>query len=316
MKLEINTFTLQSAYDGLPLTVAFLVPGGQNSEPAAAPRAIVQLVHGMCEHKERYYPLMQYLVSNGFICVIHDHRGHGGSVRSADDLGYFYEGGYRAAVEDTHQVTQWAKENFPGLPLFLFGHSMGSMVVRSYTKKYDGELSGLIVCGSPSKNPAAGAGILLARLCGIFGGSRCRPALIQNIAFGSYNNSFPDAKSPNSWICSNEDIVHQYDADPLCNYRFTANGFENLFALMQDTYSSNGWKVSKPDLPIYFIAGANDPCITSEKRFGEAVRFMSQVGYRNVGSKLYPGMRHEIHNETAKADVWKDIADTLESWIQ
>ena len=131
MELEINTFTLQSAYDGLPMTVAFLVPGGQNSEPAAAPRAIVQLVHGMCEHKERYYPLMQYLVSKGFICVIHDHRGHGGSVRSADDLGYFYEGGYRAAVEDTHQVTQWAKENFPGLPLFLFGHSMGSMVVRS-----------------------------------------------------------------------------------------------------------------------------------------------------------------------------------------
>ena len=76
MELEINTFTLQSAYDGLPLTVAFLVPGGQNSEPAAAPRAIVQLVHGMCEHKERYYPLMQYLVSKGFICVIHDHRGH------------------------------------------------------------------------------------------------------------------------------------------------------------------------------------------------------------------------------------------------
>ena len=76
MELEINTFTLQSAYDGLPLTVAFLVPGGQKSEPAAAPRAIVQLVHGMCEHKERYYPLMQYLVSKGFICVIHDHRGH------------------------------------------------------------------------------------------------------------------------------------------------------------------------------------------------------------------------------------------------
>ncbi|MGN1211023.1 MAG: alpha/beta fold hydrolase [Candidatus Cryptobacteroides sp.] len=307
MGLNIRNFVLESAEDGLAISVAAASP--------SSPKAVLQLVHGMCEHKERYYPIIEYLVSRGFACVIHDHRGHGSSVRSQDDLGYFYEGGWRAAVEDVFLVTRWAKEEYPGLPLFLFGHSMGSLVVRTYTKTHDGEISGLIVCGSPSNNPAAGAGKALARLIGVFGGDHCRPGLIQKIAFGSFNSAFPDAKSPNSWVCSDENIVTEYDADPLCNYRFTANGFVNLFSLVQQTYSPKGWKVSNPGLAIHFIAGADDPCITSPARFREAVDFMRGVGYSNVTSHLYPGLRHEIHNEKTKADVWKDIADTIDSWM-
>ncbi|MGM9787134.1 MAG: alpha/beta fold hydrolase [Candidatus Cryptobacteroides sp.] len=307
MELDINTFVLESEADGLRLEVAAAAP--------SSPKAIVQLVHGMCEHKERYYPLIGYLVSRGFACIIHDHRGHGGSVNSPEDLGYFYEGGYRAAVEDVHLVTRWARKEYPDIPLFLFGHSMGSLIVRTYTKTHDDEISGLIVCGSPSNNPAAGAGKTLARLCGVLAGDRCRPALIQKIAFGSFNSAFPDAKSPNSWVCSDESVVKEYDADPLCSYRFTANGFVNLFSLVQQTYSPKGWRVSYPDLPVHFIAGSEDPCITSPAKFNEAVDFMRRVGYRNVTSHLYPGLRHEIHNEKAKADVWKDIADTIDSWI-
>ena len=146
MNHELRKFTLESQSDGLCIAAACIAP----EKPIAA----VQLVHGMCEHKERYYPLMDFLASKGFACVIHDHRGHGESIKDRDDLGYFYKGGYRAAVEDVRLVTMWAKNEFPGLELFLFGHSMGSLIVRTYTKSYDSLISGLIVCGSPSDNPA------------------------------------------------------------------------------------------------------------------------------------------------------------------
>lgn len=308
MEQNINKFTLESGSDGLLLSVSSVAP--------ATPKAVVQLVHGMCEHKERYYPLMEYLASRGFACVIHDHRGHGESVKSSEDLGYFYGGGYRAAVEDVALVTKWAGKEYPSLPVFLFGHSMGSMIVRSYVKSHDDLISGLVVCGSPSDNPAAGVGKFLARAFALFGGDHCRPALLQRIAFGSFNKAFPDAESPNSWICSDPAVVKAYDADPLCNYCFTANGFANLFSLVQETYSRKGWKLTNPELPIFFMAGEMDPCITSVAKFNDAVDFMRKVGYTHVSACLYPGLRHEIHNETIKAQVWKDLADQFDKWLR
>ena len=307
MEKTLRNFTLESRSDGLILSAATVAPD--------KPSAVVQLVHGMCEHKERYYPLMEFLASRDFACVIHDHRGHGASVKSPEDLGYFYKGGYRAAVDDVCQLTLWAREEYPGLPVFLFGHSMGSLIVRTYTKSYDSLISGLVVCGSPSANPAAGAGKALARICAFFGGDHCRPALIQKIAFGSFNTAFPDAASPNAWVCSDPAVVKEYDADPLCHYRFTANGFSNLFSLVQQTYSRKGWKVTNPGMPVFFMVGENDPCIISPQKFSEAVGFMRSVGYTDVSSHLYPGMRHEIHNETGKTRVWEDLAACLEGWL-
>lgn len=298
----MKIFELDSASDSLKISVAA-------AAPETAPKAVVQLVHGMCEHKERYFPFMEYLVSRGYACVINDHRGHGASVKSPEDLGYFYSGGYRAAVDDVHAVTLWAKERYPHIPILLFGHSMGSLIVRAYTKLYDDCISALVVCGSPSNNPAAGVGKVLSRIFEIFRGDHYRPMLLQKIAFGTFNSAFPDAKSPNAWVCSDPAVVKAYDANPLCQYVFTANGFRNLFGLVQETYSPKGWKLANPSLPVHFIAGENDPCIISPEKFAEAVDFMRKVGYKKVTSKLYPGMRHEVLNEVGKAEVWKDVAD-------
>ena len=137
MEQKVRTFTLESRSDALCLSAASIA--------ADKPSAVVQLVHGMCEHKERYYPLMEFLASRGFACVIHDHRGHGGSVKSPEDLGYFYKGGYRAAVDDVRQVTLWAKDEYPGLPVFLFGHSMGSFITRNFIHEYGNEVDGAVI---------------------------------------------------------------------------------------------------------------------------------------------------------------------------
>lgn len=116
---------MRSLVDGLELDVLEVVPEGEI-------KGIFQIHHGMSEYKERYLPFMEYLAANGYVAAIHDCRGHGKSVKIKEDLGYLYRGGARALVEDAHQLTRELKEKWPSLPLILFGHSMGSMVVRMY----------------------------------------------------------------------------------------------------------------------------------------------------------------------------------------
>lgn len=303
--------TLVSPADGLEISVLTCHPG-------EGAKGIVQLVHGMCEHKERYVPFMEFLADNGYASIIHDHRGHGESVKSSDDLGYFYKGGYTAMIKDVKAVTLLARKEFSRnvtgadkesgeLPLILFGHSMGSMAVRSFTKRYDCLIDGLVVCGSPSYNPGLKIGKALARGYMLIMGDRHRPSLIQSIAFGAFNRKFRDEKSSNAWICSDPEIVSAYDADPHCNFQFTTDGFINLFSLMQDAYGIKGWRKANPDLPILFVSGEDDPCRINDKRFSMAVERMREAGYRDVQARTYPSMRHEILNETGREKVWNDI---------
>ena len=296
--------TLPASADDLQLAMLVCVPD-------TAPRGVVQLVHGMCEHKERYIPFMEWLTERGYVCVIHDHRGHGASVKTPEDLGFLYSGGWQAMVEDVRVVSDWILEQYPDLPYTLFGHSMGSMVVRSFAKRYDDRLDRLFVCGCPSDNPAKSVGKALADLTGRLRGWHFRPRFLQQMSFGAYNKPFAAEGWPAAWVCSDPDTLKAYHADPLCQYRFTANGFSGLLGLMKDCYSAKGWKVSNPDLPVHFISGAEDPCRVSDKALEQAVEKMRKLGYRHVDLKLYPGMRHEILNETGRLTVWNDILDKL-----
>lgn len=290
-----------SKTDGLRLSGYLMVP--------EHPKAVLQIAHGMCEHKERYIPFMQYMAEHGYVCEIHDHRGHGKSIRDSKDLGYFYENGGEALVEDLHQVTQELKQKFPGLPYFLFGHSMGSMGVRCYTKKYDEELDGLVVCGCPSSNPMAGAGLFLERLLKLFKGGHAHSALFDRLFSGGFEKPFAAENTPHAWICADKEVVKTYNEDPFCNFTFTLNGYEALLWLVKNTYSKKGWCKKKPELPIHFISGSDDPCMISKEKFAEAVELLKSVGYTSVTSKLYEGMRHEILNEIGKEQVYADILE-------
>ena len=253
---------------------------------------------------------------DGYACVICDLRGHGETVEKKEDLGWLGKGGMKALVDDVHYVTDWIKAKYPGLPCFLFGHSMGSMVVRSYLKKYDRDIDGLIVCGSPSKNPAAGLGDFLAGCIGLIRGQRYRSEFLANLCTGNNDKKFAADGVKNAWLSTNLANVQAYNNDPLCGFVFTVNGYRNgLFRLMKDIYSPDGWNVTKPDLPVHFIAGAEDPCIISLKKFSQAVSFLRGRGYREVTSKVYPGMRHEILNETGREDVWRDVRERLDGWL-
>ena len=304
----METIVIPGSSDGIRLSTLVIAP--------EQPKAVLQLVHGMAEHKERYIPFMNYMSEAGYACVICDLRGHGATVASKEDLGWLGKDGMMGMVLDVHEVTKWIIGRYPGMPIFLFGHSMGSMVVRSYLKRFDRDIDGLVVCGSPSKNPAAGLGDFLAGCIGLVKGQRYRSAFLANLCTGNNDKKFKSEGIRNAWLSTNRANVAAYNNDPLCGFPFTVNGYRyGVFRLMKDIYSPNGWAIKNPNLPIHFIAGAEDPCIISLRKFSQAVSYLRAFGHRTVTSKVYPKMRHEILNEIGREDVWRDVRALLDGWI-
>ena len=299
-------YTLVSEFDGTILSGLMVA--------AESPFAIVQLAHGMAEHKERYLPFMEYLAERGFACFLHDHRGHGGSVKDAAQLGYFGANGAEGVVCDLHQSIQYATAHCPDLPVYLFGHSMGSLVVRCYLKNHEQTINGLIVCGTPAKNPAAAPGVLLCRLIGAVKGEHHRSPLLQSMTTGPFDKPFAGEGLKNSWLTRDKAVVNAYNADPLCGFTFTVNGYRGLLELMGGAYSP--MQAKNPRLPVHFLSGEDDPCHGGKGGFEKAVAAMAKNGWTQISQKLYPSMRHEVLNELEREQVYRDLYNTLMNWVK
>lgn len=306
--MQKREFTLQSKYDNLALSCAEYTAEGVTQTNA---KGVVQIVHGMCEYKERYEGFIDYLTQNGYIVFAHDHRGHGGSVTANENLGYFGDKKGEAIVDDAALVTDEIRRLYPGLSVTLFGHSMGSLVVRAYIQKYEEKIDKLIVCGSPSKNSLAGFGLMLNGVISAFRGKKYRSRLMANASTGGGDDKFP-GEGKNAWLTRDKTVVEKYNADEKCNFVFSCNGFSNLLHLVKNAYKKKKYPVKHSDLPIFFMAGADDPVIGSEKKWLEAQQFLRDVGYKNVTGKLYPKMRHEILNELGKEQVYADALAFIE----
>lgn len=306
--MQKREFTLQSKYDNLALSCAEYVAEGVTQTNA---KGVVQIVHGMCEYKERYEGFIDYLTQNGYIVFAHDHRGHGGSVTANENLGYFGDKKGEAIVDDAALVTDEIRRLYPGLSVTLFGHSMGSLVVRAYIQKYEEKIDKLIVCGSPSKNSLAGFGLMLNGVISAFRGEKYRSRLMANASTGGGDDKFP-GEGKNAWLTRDKTVVEKYNADEKCNFVFSCNGFSNLLHLVKNAYKKKKYPAKHSDLPIFFMAGADDPVIGSEKKWLAAQQFLRDVGYKNVTGKSYPKMRHEILNELGKEEVYADALAFIE----
>lgn len=275
--------------------------------------AAVQIAHGMAEHLERYENFANVLCQNGFAVYINDHLGHGQSVSSKDELGYFGEKeGWKNFVEDCHELTKIAKAENPDVPLFFFGHSMGSFVARAYSLKYSDEIKGAVYCGTAGPNPASGVGASLASLIAKVKGTHHRSTLIDKIAFGTYNNK-TEKRTSFDWLSRDNDQVDKYIADEYCGFLFTAYGYRDTMELL-GFVSSESWfsKLSK-ELPVLIISGDMDPVGEYGKGIDKVYNALVQKGKENVQKILYPGARHEILNESQCVD--KVCSDVI-NWIK
>ncbi|MDE5557891.1 MAG: alpha/beta hydrolase [Ruminococcus sp.] len=276
------------------------------------PVATVQIIHGMNEHKERYYNFMKFLGEKGFITMTADNIGHGKSVYPPHDLGYIHnETPDSLLINTAHRLSIINDINYPSIPHFMIGHSMGSLIARCCLQ-YDKNLDGVILLGTPCYSRLAPFADLLTAELEKKLSPDYRSEIIRDWSEKFLNRNFEDI--PHSWICSNLEVVMAFNNDPLCNFTYTLSGYQALTGLMKRAYSLE--KTDKPDLPIRFISGKDDPCMLSEEKFFDAIKSLENAGYRNITHKLYVGMRHEVLNETDKIQVWNDIANHLTLWAE
>lgn len=272
-------------------------------------KAVFQILHGMAEHIARYEPFASYLCSQGFAVFANDHIGHGKSAADMESLGYFgEEGGWKAFARDAKQLTELAREEYPGVPVILFGHSMGSFVARYYTERYGHEIDGAIYCGTSGENPAAGVAVGLATFVAKRKGNHYRSEFINRLAFGAYNKKCASPRTAFDWLTKEQAIVDRYVQDPYCGFLFTAAGYRDLFSVLHHVSTPNWYRKVPAQLPILLVSGEMDPVGAYGKGVRQVYRDLKQTGHSGVVLKLYPEDRHEILNETDREVVFADIA--------
>lgn len=303
---SIKEMNFVSDHDSLRVSAVAAVPTGEVL-------GVVQIIHGMNEYKERYFDFIDYLAEQGFITVIHDNRGHGSSIVTEEDLGFMFKNGGQGFISDIAQLNAIIHEEYPELPCFMIAHGMGSLGARCFLKEHDKDISGLILTGSPSYNRFSGLARALNTAVQKREKSRYRNEAARESIQKILNKEFGSV--PNSWICSRKEVVEEFNANPKSNFIFTINGYESLLYLLKETYSTDGWKINNPHLPIRFLSGKDDPLMISEKKFYAAVELLKKIGYESISHRLFDNMRNEIINEKNNIIVYRDIAKTLFSWI-
>lgn len=277
------------------------------------PKGVVQLVHGMAEHIDRYDEFARFLASRGFAVCGHDHIGHGGSVEDSSQLGHMpMKGGADILLADVDSLRKVASSRYPGLPYFIFGHSMGSFVTRCYLARHGEGLAGAILCGTGNQPAALSAGgNALCHLIGVIKGSDYRSKLIDSLAAGGFNNAIDNPRTAVDWISHNKENVDAYLADGRCGFMFSAGAYAALTSLTRKAVSKACVNAYPKELPLLYVAGEEDPVGNCGKGVRAAAELARGAGLDDVQVKLYPHMRHEILNEDDKARVMEDVA----GWI-
>lgn len=302
-------FTLPSTVPGRTLHAFRCIPEGEV-------RAIVQLSHGMVEFIDRYKPLAEDLAGRGILVTGHDHLGHGGSIRTKDDYGYFAEpDGNRAVLDDLHAMTTLTKQLYPGVPYFLLGHSMGSFYARQYLCEYGAELDGAILMGTGYQPKAL---VTLARtvcrMLAVFFGWRHRSKLVRDLSFLGYNKGL-EGRTPHDWLNRDPAEVDKYRADERCMFTFTLNAYYSMFTGILRLYDPDFLNRMPKDLPLLFLAGDADPVGEQSKGVQRAIDSLKAVGVQNITQKFYPGARHELLVEINRQEVFADIGNWLDQQL-
>lgn len=294
--------TLTSPADGLVLAgFAWL--------PAAAPRAVVVIAHGMAEHAGRYARFAAALNAAGFAAYAFDHRGHGRSARSAAELGHMADrDGWNRAVADLAAVCALAAQRHPGLPVLLFGHSMGSFMAQQFLYQHGSQIAGCVLCASNGKPPAiAGLGRLVARAERLRLGGRGVSALIQKLSFDAFNKRFLPARTDFDWLSRDPAEVDKYIADPYCGFPITVQAWIDFLDGLDAMARPENQAAIPRALPVFVIAGTHDPVSAGGKGLRQLLDAYAAAGLSAVESRFYPEARHELLNETNRDGVTADI---------
>lgn len=273
------------------------------------PVCILQIIHGMAEHIDRYDELARYYAKKGILVVGDDHLGHGKTVADGGTFGYFCEqDAANVLVRDEHRLKKIMQEQYPGILYLILGHSMGSFILRNYLFRYGSGINGAIIVGTGMQPKGT---VFTARavtaIQKLFCGSKHVGRFIDKASFGSYNKKFLPSRTQFDWLSREESNVDRYIADPMCGFIFTLNGFAALFQLIDNCYDPENMESIPKQLPILMLSGADDPVGDYGRGVEKTYQFYLQYGMQNVQMKLYENDRHELLNEADREQVYEDI---------
>lgn len=281
------------------------------------PKAVIQIAHGMAEHVLRYQGFAKVLVKEDFVVYGNDHRGHGRTAGSLENIGYFAdENGWDLVTEDMKELTNIIKNENPNIPVFLLGHSMGSFLSRTYIQRYGKEINGVILSGTGGNSGIIGdAGIFIAKREIKHNSKRAKSEKLNNLSFGNFNKAFAPNRTEFDWLSRDNNAVDSYVEDPLCGDIFTAGFFYDMLTGLKNLNKKENIKKIPKNLPIYIISGEKDPVGKNTKGVLQVYNSYKKAGINDVVYNFYKDARHEILNETNKEDIYIDIINWLNEHI-
>lgn len=268
------------------------------------PKAIVQIAHGMQEHKERYENFASFLNQNGFLVVTADMRGHG---YDADKLGHFNDrDGYKLLVADQVEIAKFIKNRYPALPLYLFAHSMGTIISRVVLQKHSALYDKVILSGYPCYQKGTHFGKFLADIIMLFKGKDGYSTLLNNLVVGNFNKAVENPETDVDWISHNKENIKNYIDDPYCGFNFTIAALKDLMSLVCLMHNHNLYKNINNSIRILLLRGKDDPCVGGDKGASDSKNVLVKAGFKNIESIDYDNMRHEILSESEHDKVYAD----------
>ena len=280
--------------------------------PEGETKAVVQIVHGIAEYIERYEDFANFLNKQGIMVVAEDHMGHGRSVNGGGVQGYFH-GGWFTAVEDTMTLLRGTRAAYPDNPCILFGHARGSFMARTILCKYpDSGISAAILCGTGWQP----AGLLPPAIKAIDqvcrkNGEEKPSEFLQKLVFGGYNKRVEHPRTQFDWLTRDAKQVDAYIAHPMCGFTASAGLLREMMKGIAYIEKPESLAAMDKDLPVFFIAGGDDPVGNYGKGVRKAAEAFQKAGMKRVTTRIYPLGRHEILNEINKEEIYEDVAQ----WI-
>jgi alpha-beta hydrolase superfamily lysophospholipase len=308
-----ETFTFKGSDKKEIFTHGWLPENASGKPVKSGIKAIVQVAHGMAEHSARYERFAQYLTKNNFGVYANDHRGHGQTAGTMENCGYFADtNGWDLVVNDMHCLTMKIKKNHPDIPLFLFGHSMGSFLCRDYMFTHGKDTAGVILSATAGDPGLLGrVGMMISKIESMIRGKKTKSPLLDKLSFGNFNKTFEPARTKFDWLSSDEAEVDKYVDDPFCGQIFTAGFFNDLLRGIKKINTPFNIDLIPKDLPVYLFCGKNDPVGDFTKGVQNVYDSYEKAGIKDLKLKFYENGRHEMLNEINREMVFADIINWL-----
>jgi alpha-beta hydrolase superfamily lysophospholipase len=281
--------------------------------------ANVLIVHGLAEHSGRYHPFAGFLASKGIQAYSFDLRGHGrstGGGGNPDEKAGFLalSGGWDTFVRDLDLWVGFIQKEYPDVPLFLLGHSLGSFLARAYAASQGGKLAGLILSGTGSNPTFTGAVLrLFAKIEDEINGRKEPGTLCFRFLYRIFARSVKDRRTRFDWLSRDEKTVDAYIADPLCGKPLPAGFLYDSMKVAAALRKPAFIRKTPGNLPVYIFSGGSDPVGNFSKGVTEVYREYQKAGLSNITMKIYSGGRHEMLNEINRDEVYHDVLGWIAS---